>query len=150
MGGQHHILCTGAVSLSAGGAVSEKKRILLVDDNHDILDLLEMYLYRDYAIATALNGFEGLQKAREQLPDCIVTDIMMPIMDGIKFFNQLRRSRDAAHVPVIGITSFVRSVSITSLKNMGFFQVLTKPLKREDVVATVREALGSRQGQVDA
>jgi CheY-like chemotaxis protein len=129
-----------------GGAVSTaNKRILLVDDNHDILDLLEVYLYRDYEIATALNGFEGLNKAKEELPDCVITDIMMPVMDGIKFYNSLRKQAGGAGIPVIGMTSFVRKVSRKSLLNMGFFRVLSKPLGREAVRRAVEEALGAAQ-----
>jgi CheY-like chemotaxis protein len=123
-----------------------KKSILLVDDNHDILDLLEIYLYRDYEITTALNGFEGLNKAKARLPDCIITDIMMPVMDGIKFFNNLRKQAGGADVPVVGITSFVRKVSRKSLLNLGFFRVLSKPLRREEVRRAVEEALESAQG----
>jgi len=124
---------------------TRRKTVLLVDDNHDILDLLEIYLYRDYDIATALNGFEGLEQARRHLPDCIITDIMMPVMDGIKFFNNLRKQEGAAAIPVIGVTSFIRTITIKSLLNMGFCKVLTKPLARDDVVRAVQEALDAKR-----
>jgi CheY-like chemotaxis protein len=123
---------------------SEKKKVLLVDDNHDILDLLEIYLYRDYEIVTAVNGFEGLEKARHQKFDCIITDIMMPVMDGIKFFNNLRKQENCAAVPVIGVTSFIRKITTKSLLNLGFRKVLTKPLGRDDVVKAVQDALDGR------
>jgi CheY-like chemotaxis protein len=120
---------------------SERKKILLVDDNHDILDLLEIYLYKDYTITAAVNGFEGLVKARHQKPDCVITDIMMPVMDGIKFFNNFRKEDSCTTIPVIGVTSFVRKITIKSLLNMGFSKVLTKPLGREEVVTAVTESL---------
>jgi CheY-like chemotaxis protein len=121
----------------------EKKKILLVDDNHDILDLLEIYLYRNYRITTALNGFEGLEKARQEKPDCVVTDIMMPVMDGIKFLNNLRKQDGCASTPVVGVTSFVRKITIKSLLNIGFYKVLTKPLGCDDVVKAVQEAIST-------
>ncbi len=123
-----------------------RKKILLVDDNHDILDLLEIYLYSTYDITTALNGFDGLNRAKQQRPDCIITDIMMPLMDGIKFYNSLRKQEGGAAVPVICITSFVNKVSTKSLLNMGFQTVLTKPLSREAVLEAVSEALTQPKG----
>ncbi len=120
------------------------KKILLVDDNHDTLDLLEVYLYKEYDIYTALNGFEGLKIAAEQLPDLIVTDIMMPVMDGIQFFNHLRRDRATAGIPVIAVTSFVKKVNTKSLENIGFNDVLTKPLEREQILDAVHKILESR------
>jgi CheY-like chemotaxis protein len=125
--------------------MNAKKKILLVDDHHDILDLLELFLYRDYEIVTAANGFEGLKKAREEAPQCIITDIMMPVMDGIKFFNSLKKQEGTATIPVIGITSFVKKITIKSLLNLGFFGVITKPLDRDALLSTVIKALAPRQ-----
>lgn len=120
---------------------SDRKKVLIVDDNHDILDLMEIYLYKDYDIITALNGFEGIEKARNNCPDCIVTDIMMPVMDGIKFFNNLRKQSECAGIPVIGVTSFFKKITTKSLENMGFFKVLAKPFRRETLLKAVKEAL---------
>ncbi len=106
-----------------------KAKILLIDDNDDILDLLEIILYKKYEIITAQNGFEGLDKAQEVMPDCIITDIMMPVMDGIKFFNNLRKIEAVTHIPVVAVTSFVKKMNVQSLLNIGFSQVITKPLQ---------------------
>lgn len=116
-------------------------RILLVDDNHDTLDLLEIYLYKEYEILTALNGFEGLKKAEEELPDLIITDIMMPVMDGIRFFNNLKKQEKTKTIPVIAITSFVKKITKKSLLNIGFNGVVSKPLNRDAVVETVRRII---------
>jgi CheY-like chemotaxis protein len=119
--------------------MSSSRTLLLVDDNHDTLDLLELFLYRDYAVTTALNGFEGLNLAREQRPDCVVTDIMMPVMDGIAFYNHLRRDAETASIPVVAVTSFVKKVA--SLENLGFDGVVTKPLDREELLKTIHRVL---------
>ncbi|MFW5775470.1 MAG: response regulator [Chitinivibrionales bacterium] len=120
------------------------KKILLVDDNHDTLDLLEVYLYKEYDIYTALNGFEGLNIAREQIPDCILTDIMMPVMDGIQFFNHLRRDEATVHIPVIALTSFVKKANTKSLENIGFNDVVTKPLDRDRILDAVHKIFENR------
>ena len=117
--------------------------LLLVDDNDDTLDLLEVYLYGDYDIVTAQNGFEGLKAAERDQPALIVTDIMMPVMDGIRFFNELRRRETTAHIPVIAATSFVEQITVKSLNNMGFSSVIFKPFQRETIVSAVAKALES-------
>jgi CheY-like chemotaxis protein len=117
--------------------MKDKKKILLVDDNHDILDLLEVFLYDDFEITSVLNGFEGLKIAEEILPDLIITDIMMPVMDGIKFLNNLRKKPKIAGVPVIAVTSFAKKLNIKSLLNMGFNGVVSKPFSREEILAVI-------------
>lgn len=121
----------------------KKKKVLLIDDSNDSLDMLEMYLYQDYNIITADNGFEGLNKAMTEEPDCIVTDIMMPIMDGINFFNNLKNNSDITNIPVIAVTSFTKEHSIKSLFSIGFSDVISKPVSRVDIVKSVSKALQS-------
>jgi CheY-like chemotaxis protein len=118
-----------------------KKKVLIVDDNHDILDLLEVFLFGKYDCVTALNGFEALKTARELAPDLIITDIMMPVMDGIKFLNSLREDQKMAAVPVIAITSFVKKTNVKSLLSVGFSAVLTKPFSRDVIIGTVEKTL---------
>jgi CheY-like chemotaxis protein len=116
-------------------------KILLIDDDHHVLDLLEMYLCCDYEIITALNGFEGLKSAEELMPFFILTDIMMPVMDGIKFLNNLRKQPKTANIPVIAITSFAKKLNVKSLYNMGFNGVLAKPFTREALLQVIQTAL---------
>jgi CheY-like chemotaxis protein len=116
-----------------------KKKILLVDDSHDILDLLEVHLFENYELVTALNGFEGLKAARDLAPNLIITDIMMPVMDGIKFINSLREDSKTAAIPVVAITSFVKKSNVKSLLSVGFSTVIAKPFTREILVGAVEK-----------
>jgi len=118
--------------------MSEKKKILLVDDNHDILDLLEVFLFGHFEIVTALNGFEGLKLAELHDPDLIITDIMMPVMDGIKFLNMLRKKTRTETIPVIAITSFAKKLNVKSLLNMGFSGVVAKPFNRDAILEVIQ------------
>ena len=122
--------------------MNDRRKVLLIDDNDNTLDLLEVYLYADYDIVTAENGFEGLKVAEREQPDVIVTDIMMPVMDGIAFFNELRRREPTAHIPVIAVTSFAESTTVKSLLNIGFAGVVAKPFRRDEIVDTVAKELG--------
>lgn len=125
--------------------MSMRKKILLVDDNDDSLDLLELYLYNQYDIVTAPNGFEALRTAYRESPDLIITDIMMPVMDGIRFFNELRKRDGTRAIPVIAFTSFAETATISSLRNVGFSEVMAKPFDRDIMVETVNRLLHAHQ-----
>jgi CheY-like chemotaxis protein len=66
---------------------------------------------------------------------------MMPIMDGIRFFNSLKKIEKTSHIPVIAITSFVKKITKKSLINMGFNGVVSKPLDRQAVLDTVHKVI---------
>ena len=120
---------------------TKRKLILLIDDSDETLDILEICLYKRYDIITAQNGFDGLNKALKDMPDLIITDIMMPIMDGIKFFNKLKKNKDITNIPVIAVTSFMKKMSTKSLINIGFKAVLSKPINMDSILDTVTDIL---------
>jgi CheY-like chemotaxis protein len=122
--------------------MNAQKTILLVDDDHDTLDFLEIILSGTYTIITALNGFDALTKANESTPDLIMTDIMMPVMNGINFINNLRKNSLTSNIPVVAITSFVESNPVKSLLNLGFKDVIGKPFIREDILRVAQTVLG--------
>jgi len=125
--------------------MTQRKKVLLVDDNHDILDLLEVFLFDKYDILTTINGFEGLKVAREQTPDLILTDIMMPVMDGIKFINNLRADPKTAGIPVVAVTSFIKKTNIKSLLSIGFADVILKPFDRKTILSKINLLLPAAQ-----
>ncbi len=118
-----------------------KPKILLIDDSLDTLDLVEVFLYRDFDVVTAENGFEGFNRAQELLPDLVVTDIMMPVMDGVRLFNDLRRQEKTAAIPVIAMTSFLRRITRKSLLAMGFNGVIAKPIDRQKLLQVIGKVL---------
>lgn len=118
-----------------------KHTVLCIDDNLDTLDLLEVYLYRDFNVFTAGNGFEGMKKATELLPTLIITDIMMPGVDGIRLFNDLRKHQPTAAIPIVAITSFVKKITRKSLLSMGFNGVIAKPVDRAKLLSIIADIL---------
>jgi CheY-like chemotaxis protein len=81
-------------------------RVLIVDDSETIVKFLRMILESErYEVDTALNGTEGLAKAREALPDLVITDSIMPGMDGFSLLHALRADPSTEAVPVIMLTS---------------------------------------------
>lgn len=119
----------------------KRPKLLIVDDNLDTLDLVELFLYRDFEVVTAGNGFEGFKVAGEVLPDLVITDIMMPVMDGIRLFNDLRREEKTARIPVVAMTSFLKNLTRKSLRNMGFNGVISKPLDRRRLLSIIAHLL---------
>jgi CheY-like chemotaxis protein len=120
---------------------ASRKKILIVDDDHDTLDLLEIFLYNRYDIITAMNGFEALAKVEEEPPSLVLTDIKMPVMDGIRFFNSLRKNETTKNIPVIAVTSFIQENTAKSLSSMGFNGVLAKPPDNKSIIAAVAHLL---------
>jgi CheY-like chemotaxis protein len=116
-------------------------KILIVDDDHVTLDLLELFLYSSYEVVTALNGFDGMTKAEKETPDIIITDITMPVMDGIRFFNLAVKNEALKKVPIVAVTSFTEGITAKSLINMGFAGVIPKPIERGLVLTVVADTL---------
>jgi len=82
-------------------------RILVVDDDPDFLEAIRAVLEgQTYRVTTASSGKEGLEKARAQLPDVVLLDIIMPGQDGFEVCRRLKEDPDLSHIPVVMITSF--------------------------------------------
>jgi two-component system chemotaxis response regulator CheY len=81
------------------------KRILVVDDERAMRDLVTEILQDRYAVSVARNGAEALDSIRQQPPDAVVLDMMMPVMDGWTFLMQWRSQPDFARVPVIVVSA---------------------------------------------
>lgn len=125
--------------------MTEREKILIVDDDHDTLDLLEIFLYRNYEIITAVNGFEATARIEEEHPSLIMTDIKMPVMDGIALLNNLRKRPATNAIPVIAITSFTKEHATKSLLNLGFSGVISKPPVGKAVVELIGKLLGKEE-----
>ena len=124
------------------------KTILVVDDEKDVIESMKNILERrGYSVLTALNGIEGLQKIRKEKPDLIVTDVLMPEMDGYKFYKELKRSTNTAQIPVIIVTA--RGQMEDTFKVVGVDGFITKPFSPQDLCSEIEGLLnlvGTQQG----
>lgn len=84
---------------------SSSKSVLIIEDNHDVLDFIEMELKPFYEVVKAYNGVEGFKLATEIMPDIIISDIMMPEMDGRELCRKLKEEISTSHIPVILLTA---------------------------------------------
>jgi signal transduction histidine kinase/DNA-binding response OmpR family regulator/ligand-binding sensor domain-containing protein len=78
-----------------------KKRILVIDDNRDLLWMIKEILSDEYTVITASGGEKGVQLLKQSMPDLIITDIMMPNLDGISLTKQLKQNRHTMHIPLV-------------------------------------------------
>jgi two-component system alkaline phosphatase synthesis response regulator PhoP len=114
----------------------QKQKILIVDDEQGIIDLIVAYLKPEgYELRTALDGVTGLQIARSYKPDLIVLDILLPGMDGIELLTQLRRESDAYVILVSAKTEEVDKIVGLSV---GADDYLTKPFSPRELVARIK------------
>ena len=82
------------------------KRVLIVDDSPSVLQVLQFVFESEhYVVVTATDGAEGLEKISERLPDLVVTDSVMPGMDGFAFLQKLKEGAETKFIPVIMLTS---------------------------------------------
>ncbi len=104
------------------------KRILIIDDNLDLrLSLADLLVTEGYKVATAKNGLEGLSYLlHKQLPDLILLDLKMPVLDGYQFLEKQNLNPDFAKVPVIVISGEIDQSKILDLTNNAF--CMEKPL----------------------
>ncbi|MGD8476344.1 MAG: response regulator [Burkholderiales bacterium] len=117
-------------------------RILVVDDNQANVDILRARLESNgYDVITAENGEEALTAAREQLPDLILLDIMMPKIDGIEVCRQLRADESLPYIPIIMVTAKSDSKDVVAALDAGGDEYLTKPVDHASLVARVKSML---------
>ncbi len=127
----------------------DRTTVLIVDDDDDIRRLVFDRLADSYRVITAEDGELGLQAAREHLPDVIVSDVMMPYLDGYAFCRMIRADADLSHIPVIMLTSKAdRAGRIEGLET-GADDYLTKPFDADELRVRIRNLIDLRQGLRD-
>lgn len=123
--------------------------LLIVEDNADIRLYIEESLHEDYRIIQACNGREGMEQAFSKVPDIIVSDIMMPEMDGIKMTHILKEDIRTSHIPIILLTA---KTSINDQKegyDSGADSYLTKPFSAKLLHSRIRNILSGRRRLAD-
>ncbi|MFH0752953.1 MAG: response regulator [Candidatus Omnitrophota bacterium] len=128
----------------------KRDRILIIDDDADILDVLELTLSDRFDVIKANNGAEGLLQARTGNPDIIITDYMMPIMTGPEFCKELRKDVLLSHVPIIMLTGKGDTKDMVSGINAGADDYLIKPFEPESLLARINMIMARTTRNLDA
>lgn len=121
-------------------------KILIVEDEKDIRDnLVEIFKFNKYKVLSAENGKDGLEKAIEFQPDIIISDILMPVMDGFEFLEKIKNNISTEHIPVILLTA--RSMLESKLQGLktGADDYVTKPFNIDELVIRAENLIESRR-----
>ena len=127
--------------------MERKARILLVDDDDDFVESTKTVLEsKPYEVIIAVNGNEGLRKAREGKPDLILLDIIMPVEDGFTAAEQLKKDPELAKIPVLMLTSYASKGAGTSIPRSQGYELeaedyIDKPVSPKDLLAIVEKHL---------
>ncbi|GAB2839409.1 hybrid sensor histidine kinase/response regulator transcription factor [Ferruginibacter profundus] len=123
---------------------SGKPLILLVEDNADVVAYTASCL-PDYRLAVGKDGREGFEIAKEIIPDLIITDVMMPFVDGFELCRQLRGDEHTSHIPIIMLTAKADMESKMEGLQQGADVYLEKPFNREELLIRIKKLLELRQ-----
>jgi two-component system alkaline phosphatase synthesis response regulator PhoP len=128
--------------------MSEKKRILVVDDEPDFAGIVQENLEREgFAVEVAYDGIEGIEKVHANPPDAIVLDVMMPEKDGYKVCAELKADERYAGIPIILLTAVASHVTSTRYSHADGMSTeaddyLAKPASAEQITKCIKELLG--------
>jgi two-component system alkaline phosphatase synthesis response regulator PhoP len=127
--------------------VEKRAKILLVDDDPDFIESTKTVLEsKPYEVIVAVNGDKGLRKAREENPDLILLDIIMPVEDGFTAAEQLKKDPRLAKIPVLMLTSYSTKGAETSIPRSRGFELeaedyIDKPVSPGELLAIVEKHL---------
>jgi YesN/AraC family two-component response regulator len=122
----------------------EKPLLLLVEDNADVVAYTASCL-PDYRLAVARNGREGFEIACQIIPNLVITDVMMPFVDGFEMCRQLRGDERTSHVPIIMLTAKADMESKIEGFQQGADAYLDKPFNREELLVRIKKLLEMRE-----
>lgn len=105
------------------------KKILIVEDTEDGMEIMTRALEKDYLILQAYNGREGLEKAVSEKPDLILMDISLPILDGLTVTRRIRHTKDLENVPIIAVSASVMPHNVKDILAAGCNDLVSKPVR---------------------
>jgi DNA-binding response OmpR family regulator/anti-sigma regulatory factor (Ser/Thr protein kinase) len=122
-----------------------KPTILIVEDNIEIRNYIVDLLKKDFEIMVAANGKEALILATSKLPDIIISDVMMPLMDGITLTRQLKSDINTSHIPVILLTARTSMINKIEGFDIGADDYILKPFNESLLISRIKNVLRNRQ-----
>lgn len=120
-------------------------RLLIIEDNRELREYLIRLLGNEYQIITAENGIQGTQKAIEQIPDVILSDVMMPGKDGFQVCKELKNDIRTSHIPIVLLTARADTSSRISGMEHGADAYLTKPFNKKELRICLHNLLVQRE-----
>jgi DNA-binding response OmpR family regulator len=126
------------------------KKVLIVEDEKEILDLVKLYLEKDgFRVCTAVNGLEGLKQVKAERPDLVILDLMLAEMDGLEVCKRLRANVETAMLPIIMLTAKAGETDTIIGLELGADDYVTKPFSPKALVARVKALFRRIERQQD-
>ena len=120
-----------------------KKKVLLVDDSNTVLLMEKMILAKGpYELITARDGVEAIAKAKAELPDVILLDVMMPNLDGLSACAAIRADEATAHIPIVMVTTRGEEHNMEAAFRNGCTDYVTKPINGLELLTKLNNILG--------
>lgn len=118
------------------------KKILVVEDNAENMYLVSFLLeHAGYHIVKAENGLEAVRQAKDELPDLIIMDIQLPIMNGHEATMEIKKMPETRHIPIIAFTAYVMAADIRKALEVGCVGYIGKPMSVETFVQEIENYL---------
>lgn len=124
---------------------TNRPTVLVIDDNTDIRQYERTLLQDEYIVLEAADGKEGLSVAMKEVPDLVICDVMMPVMDGLEFTEQLKTNTATSHIPVIMLTAKNLEEHRAEGYEHGADSYITKPFHSKVLLARIENLLRQRQ-----
>ena len=125
--------------------LQERPVLLIIEDNADVVQYLKSLLAKDYRMEVAVNGQEGLDKALELVPDIIISDVMMPVMDGFELCDKLKKDMRTSHIPIIMLTAKADISSKIEGLERGADAYLAKPFHKQELLIRLQKLVDLRK-----
>ena len=123
---------------------TDKPTVLIIDDNNDIRQYVRTLLQDNYFVLEASDGKEGIDVAKKEVPDLVICDVMMPVMDGLEFTEQLKTNTATSHIPVIMLTAKNLEEHRAEGYAHGADSYITKPFHSKVLLARIDNLLKQR------
>ena len=124
---------------------SKRYRILIVEDDHEIRNYIKSELQESYDVIEAFDGIEGCELAQSQMPHLIISDVMMPRMDGIQFCKKIKADISTCHIPVILLTARTSIENRIEGLEMGADSYIPKPFNPRHLLVRVQKLIEFRE-----
>ncbi|MBF8296047.1 MAG: Response regulator, partial [Bacteroidetes bacterium] len=132
-------------SIDISGDHLEKTIVLIVEDNDDARGYLRSRLSHEFEIIDAASGTEAVQRSRDRVPDIVVSDVMMPEMNGYELCAKLKQDERTSHIPVILLTALADQTDKIEGLQTGADDYLVKPFDAEELLVRVRNLIANRK-----
>ena len=122
------------------------EKILLADDEEDIKTVVKLFLEsKGYRVITAFDGLDALEKTRDEKPDLLLLDIMMPLVDGFEVCRRLKQDTETASIPIVMLSAASKLDSVKKGLDLGAADYIVKPFEPAKLEETIVKVLAKNQ-----